>query len=141
VKQQSNQTVKISTAGIARRNEKFLVALRKPGTSIGESWEFPGGKKEHSETSQQALKREFREEFSIDIMVGDLICTDTFVNRDQEYELEVFSVRLISDAFVLREHQEVKWVSLYDLKHLPMAGSDKKIVYCLERMYLSGDLG
>ncbi len=141
MKQQTKHTVKISTAGIARRNEKFLVALRKPGTSIGESWEFPGGKKEQSETPQQALKREFREEFSIDIMVGDLICTDNFVNRDQQYELEVYSVRLISDSFVLREHQEVKWVSLYDLKHLPMAGSDKKIVHCLERLHLAGDLG
>ena len=139
MKQQSNQTVKTSTAGIARRNDKFLVALRKPGTSIGESWEFPGGKRELSESSQQALKREFREEFSIDIMVGDLICTDNFVNRDQHYELEVYSVHLISEAFVLREHQEVKWVSLYDLKHLPMASSDKKIVHYLEKMYLAGE--
>ena len=140
MKQQSNQTMKISTAGIARRNDKFLVALRKPGTSIGESWEFPGGKREISESSQQALKREFREEFSIDIMVGDLICTDSFVNRDQEYELEVYRVRLINDAFVLQEHQEVKWVSLYDLKHLPMASSDRKIVHCLEKLSLSGEL-
>lgn len=140
VKQQSNQTLKISTAGIARRNSKFLVALRKPGTSIGESWEFPGGKKESSESSQQALKREFREEFSIDITVGELICTDSFVNRNQQYELQVYKVRLMNEAFVLQEHQEVKWVSLYDLKHLPMAGSDKKIVYCLEKLDLAGEL-
>lgn len=140
MKQQSNQTVKVSTAGIARRNDKFLVALRRPGTSIGEAWEFPGGKKEYSESSQQALKREFREEFSIDIIVGELICTESFINRDQHYELQVYKVRLINEAFVLQEHQEVKWVSLYDLKHLPMASSDKKIVRCLENLYLAGEL-
>lgn len=139
MKQQSEQSVQISTAGIARRKDKYLVALRKPGSSIGESWEFPGGKKELSESSPQALKREFREEFSIDITVGELICTDSFENRDQHYELEVYSVCLINEAFVLREHQVVKWVSLHDLKHLPMAGSDKKIVRCLEKLHPSGD--
>jgi len=131
VKQRSGPIPRISTAGIARRKDKFLVALRKPGTSIGEAWEFPGGKKRDSETPQQALKREFLEEFSIDILVGEKLCSDQFVNRDQVYELSVYTVRLISDAFVLNEHQEIRWVSLNDLKHLPMADSDKKIVRCL----------
>ena len=133
MKQQSDPIPRISTAGIARRRDKFLVALRKPGTSIGESWEFPGGKKKDSETPQQALKREFLEEFSIDILVGEKLCSDQFVNRDQVYELSVYLVRLISDAFVLNEHQEIRWVSLNDLKHLPMADSDKKIVRCLSK--------
>ncbi|MDZ7795150.1 MAG: (deoxy)nucleoside triphosphate pyrophosphohydrolase [Spirochaetia bacterium] len=133
VKQQSGPTTRVSTAGIARRRDKFLVALRKPGTSIGESWEFPGGKKEDSETPQQALKREFFEEFSIDILVGEKLCSDQFVNRDQVYELSAYSVRLISDAFVLKEHQEIRWVSLDDLMHMPMADSDKKIVRCLRK--------
>lgn len=136
MKQQNNIDPRISTAGIAFRNSKFLVALRKPGTSIGESWEFPGGKKEPNETSEQALKREFLEEFSINIMVGDKICTDQFENRNQQYILEVYTVRLITDSFVLNEHQQIRWVTLYDLKHLPMAHSDRKIVKCLEKLYL-----
>ncbi|MFO7731164.1 MAG: (deoxy)nucleoside triphosphate pyrophosphohydrolase [Spirochaetia bacterium] len=136
MKQQSESIARVSTAGIARRRDKFLVALRKPGTSIGESWEFPGGKKEDAESPQQALKREFFEEFSIDILVGEKLCSDQFVNRDQVYELSVYSVRLLSDAFVLNEHQAIRWVSLDDLKHLPMADSDKKIVRCLDKLKL-----
>ncbi len=134
--QHNTHDPRISTAGIARRNSKFLVALRKPGTSIGESWEFPGGKKENSETAEQALKREFLEEFSINITVGDKICTDRFENRNQQYILEAYNIRLITDSFVLNEHQQIRWVTLYDLKHLPMAQSDKKIVNCLEKLYL-----
>ncbi len=139
MEQQYNNSSRVSTAGIARRNNKFLVALRKPGTSIGEAWEFPGGKKEHNETPEQALKREFIEEFSVNILVGEKLCTEGFVNRDQPYVLEVYSVRLITDSFVLTEHQEIRWMTLHDLKHVPMANSDKKIVYCLEKMYSSGD--
>ena len=33
-------------------------------------WEFPGGKVEPDETYREALVREFKEEFSIDIEVG-----------------------------------------------------------------------
>ena len=135
MKQHNNNSLRVSTAGIACRNNKFLVALRKPGTSIGEAWEFPGGKKKHNETPEQALKREFNEEFSVNILVGDKLCTEGFVNRDQPYVLEAYSVRLITDSFVLTEHQEIRWMSIHDLKHVPMANSDKKIVHCLEKMY------
>lgn len=64
---------RISTAGIARRGSKYLLALRKPGTSIGESWEFPGGKARFGEPPEEALKREFFEEFQIHILVGRMI--------------------------------------------------------------------
>ena len=136
--EQHNNSPRVSTAGIAYRNNKFLVALRKPGSSIGEAWEFPGGKREKNETSEQALKREFIEEFSVHILVGEKLCTEGFVNRNQPYVLEVYSVRLITDSFVLNEHQEIRWMSLHDLTHVPMANSDRKILYCLQKMYVPG---
>lgn len=131
--QQQEVTTRISTAGIARKGDKYLVALRKPGTSIGESWEFPGGKQRNSETPQEALKREYREEFSVEIVVGDSLYTDYFQNRNDQYRLEAYEVQLISESFVLREHQAIRWVHLKDLKHMPMASSDRSILRFLER--------
>lgn len=131
--EQQEGTARVSTAGIARKGDKFLVALRKPGTSIGESWEFPGGKKRESESAKQALKREFLEELSVEVVVGEKIFSDSFFNRDTEYILEAYSVKLITETFILKEHQSIKWVSLPDLKHLEMAPSDRAIVHYLER--------
>ncbi len=133
MERQHEASSRISTAGIARSGDRYLVALRKPGTSIGESWEFPGGKQMTGETPQEALKREYQEEFSVKIIVGDFICSSTFYNRDAHYRLEAYEVQLISESFVLHEHQMVRWMRLKDLKHLPMAQSDRSILHYLQK--------
>jgi len=125
----------ISTAGIAIKNNKFLLALRIPGTSIGESWEFPGGKAEEGETPSDALKREFKEELNIEIETGERICDGSFKNRGREFEIFGFLVQLMSEEFLLIDHSKTGWFSLDEMASLKMAGSDKQIVQKLKCLY------
>ena len=125
----------ISTAGIILKDNKFLLALRNPGTSIGESWEFPGGKAEESETPREALTREYKEEFNVEIKVGKRICSGTFTNRDREFEIFGYLVNLVSEELTLREHSRTGWFSLKEMTDLQMAGSDKQIVETLKCLY------
>jgi len=120
--------MRISTAGVVLRGDKVLVALRKPGTSIGESWEFPGGKVKRGEHPVEALQREFREELGIGVQVGRLIYEGSFSNRGQGYRLHAYSVKLDSEDFLLKEHQRVEWLNIRDLESLPMAESDRQIL-------------
>lgn len=122
----------ISTAGLAKKNGKYLVALRRPGTSIGEKWEFPGGKAEEDETPEEALKREFEEEFSVDIRVGELVCTGAFSNRGTDYRLQGYRIHVISESFTLKEHQKIRWCTPGELQDLPMAESDTILRRCIE---------
>ena len=125
----------ISTAGIILKNNKFLLALRNPGTSIGESWEFPGGKAEKNETPPEALKREYKEELNVEIKVGKRICGGKFTNRDREFEIFGYLVNLVSEKLTLSEHSRTEWFSLKEMTDLHMAGSDRQIVETLKCLY------
>ncbi|MCF7933661.1 MAG: NUDIX domain-containing protein [Spirochaetia bacterium] len=121
---------RISTAGVAERHGSYFVALRKAGTSIGTSWEFPGGKNREYESPQQTLIREYREEFSVDIAVGKLLFEGSFMNKGTTYRLLAFSITFLDDTpqFKLVEHQKIAWMPIHELYRIPMAESDKAIL-------------
>ncbi len=54
-------------AAILKRDNKILICQRKRGGRYALKWEFPGGKFEKNETNDQCLRRELREELSIEI--------------------------------------------------------------------------
>ena len=53
---------RVTTAGIALKDGKVLVAHRVKGGSLSEKWEFPGGKQRWGESDEMTLKREYMEE-------------------------------------------------------------------------------
>lgn len=124
--------MRVTTAGIAEKNGSFLVALRKPGSSIGERWEFPGGKVRKGESPCEALKREFFEEFRVTISVGELFCTGFFANGNNKYELQAYRIEIF-DVHTLepQEHQKVRWVPSSSLCELSFPESDTIIVNAL----------
>ena len=124
---------RISTAGVAEKHGTYFVALRKPGTSIGESWEFPGGKHRDGETPEQTLKREFHEEFNAEISVGERFFVGGFENRGTSYRLEAYRVTIHTPDAEMRfpEHQSVAWKTTAELGACRMADSDEQILAAL----------
>ena len=87
------KTIKVVAAVICDSLEnttKIFATARGYGEFKGK-WEFPGGKLEVGETSQQALIRVIQEELAVKIEVGELI--DTI-----EYDYPTF--HLIMDCFL-----------------------------------------
>ena len=121
---------RISTSGIARSKGRYFVALRKPGTSIGERWEFPGGKVKPGETPEQGLKREFQEEFNVPIRVGTRICEGEFTNKGTRYTLYAYAVEMEGVPEPV-EHQECRWVSPEEIRFLDFPESDKIVLKAL----------
>ncbi|OQY41071.1 MAG: hypothetical protein B6229_00135 [Spirochaetaceae bacterium 4572_7] len=119
-----------SVAGIIKKENKFYLGKRKPGGSIGNKWEFPGGKVEPNESLTDALVREYLEELSVNITVKDFITTKPFKHNTQEFILHAFYVDLNSYNIKMNEHTEFNWFTLDELKALgdAMADSDRLLL-------------
>lgn len=127
---------KRSIAGIAVRKGKILVAKRNEGGAIGLRWEFPGGKVEEGENDEEALRREFDEEFGIAITPLRLIGNSRFQSHSGERELAAWLVDVpLSGSLELREHSSIAWVSIEELEGLDLADSDRTLVPLLEREF------
>ena len=90
------KTVKVVAAIICddmKEKNKIFATARGYGELKG-GWEFPGGKVEPGETSQQALIREIIEELDTKIKVGELIDTVEYDYPTFHLSMDCFGLKL-----------------------------------------------
>jgi 8-oxo-dGTP diphosphatase len=124
-----------SVAGIAAEGGKFFVARRVPGGDLGGKWEFPGGKVEEGESDEEALIREFREEFGVPVSIGPFLASASFEHRGKTRILRAYRVYLESRNFTLSEHTGWDWVPPEAIAGLDFADSDRKLLPDLEKRF------
>jgi len=117
-----------SVAGVAVKDGNLFLAKRNKGGSLSEKWEFPGGKLEKNETFEHALKREFKEEFGVNIIVHSKLCSSRFTHKDRNYELSAYHITILGDTFSLREHTQIHWIPFRELSHIDLAESDRSLL-------------
>jgi 8-oxo-dGTP diphosphatase len=130
----------VSVAGIAVQRKMLFIARRVPGGDLGGKWEFPGGKVEVGESREEALIREFREEFGVAVTVGPCAASASFEHGGVVRELCAYFVTFGCFDFVLREHTAWKWADFAEIEKLDFAGSDRKLFPAL-KVYLEGKTG
>lgn len=119
------KTIRVVAAIIkaAKENgETMIFATQRGYGDFKGGWEFPGGKIEKGETSQEALKREIREELETEIVVGDLIDTIEYDYPTFHLSMDCFWAEILSGNLVLKEHEAAKWLTketLDSVKWLP----------------------
>jgi 8-oxo-dGTP diphosphatase len=124
---------KRSVAGLAIRDKKIFIAQRVPGGSLSECWEFPGGKVEGSESDEEALIREFQEEFGIDVKVGKHLASAEFEHKKILRKLNAYEVFFQSDDFHLCEHTSWRWASIDEIEQCNFADSDRKLIPSIKK--------
>jgi len=129
--------VRIVTAGLLEEKGAFLLGRKASGSQAGR-WEFPGGKTEPGEDEREALRREFREELGVDIMVNHFFMATSFMSAGQQYELHVYFVKLVSGRPRCLEHAELAWVRPEEFGQFDFAPSDAAVAQALSRTSLGG---
>jgi mutator protein MutT len=119
-----------SVAGIANHNGLFFIARRKRDNSeMSQRWEFPGGKVERGETDEQALEREFLEEFGVQIQILRFLGESAFLHRDRSRGLAAWEILFEPTKIVaFHEHSEAAWIPFEHLWNLELADSDRGLL-------------
>jgi 8-oxo-dGTP diphosphatase len=115
-----------SVAGIAVAQGKVFIARRKPGGTLGEKWEFPGGKVEPGESDEEALIREYAEELGVSIKLGLLLGSASFEHRGVHI-VNAYRVYWGDEPLSLVEHTEWRWATRAEIQALDFADSDRKL--------------
>ena len=116
------------SAGFLVKDKKVFVAQRNKNDDMGSKWEFPGGTLNGDEQYDEALIREFQEEFQIKIEVIKEIG-----GAETNYKGKVFIFAFIliegdSSKIKLIHHSDSKFVTLAELKNLDMPEADKSFI-------------
>jgi 8-oxo-dGTP diphosphatase len=108
---------------------EIFICQRRAGQPMGLKWEFPGGKVEPGETSEQALARELSEELGIDAIIGDRITTVHHTYRNGgAIEIEFFLVREYQGELVNHVFQQMLWSSIAHLPDFDFLAADLTLI-------------
>lgn len=123
----------VKVTALIRRGDKVLVARRRRAF-MGSPWELPGGMVKEGETIEECLRRDLRQQLGIEVEVGKVLCTNHCVlNCQSAMDLFLCEANYISGEFCLREHEEVRWVTIAELNQFNMPDTDRTIIMGLFR--------
>ncbi len=110
-------------------HREVFICQRRPDQAMGLKWEFPGGKVEPGETSEQALARELHEELGITATIGPRITTVLHTYRNgSSLEIEFFAVTSFAGELVNIIFQQMLWTPLPSLPDFDFLAADLTLI-------------
>ncbi len=124
------KTIKVAAAVICRDNQIF--AVQRGYGAYKDRWEFPGGKVESGETSQEALAREIQEELDTEITVGDLIETIECDYPEFHLSMDCYWCGIKNGHLSLLEAEDSRWLSRLNLYSVDWLEADLSLLRAIE---------
>ncbi|MGN0805739.1 MAG: (deoxy)nucleoside triphosphate pyrophosphohydrolase [Candidatus Coproplasma sp.] len=119
-------------AALIREGDKILICQRPKNKARGLLWEFVGGKVESGETKEQALIRECREELAITIEPQGVFMCVLHEYEDVTVRLTLFNCTISCGQPQLLEHNDLKWVTINEMRNYEFCPADEEILNKLE---------
>lgn len=109
-----------------------LAAQRSETMSLPLKWEFPGGKIEPGETSQECLRRELLEEMGISVHINWQLPECSHRYTGFTITLYPFICSIDAGEITLHEHKAIAWIAPERMNELDWAEADLPLIatYC-----------
>ena len=120
-------------AAIIQRDGAYFTPQRGYGEFEG-MWEFPGGKIEPGESSEDALKREIQEELGIDITIDEFLCTTNYDYPSFHLTMHCYICCIKEGEVELREHKAARWLRSEELGSVEWLPADKDVISRLNNL-------
>jgi len=118
-------------AGIISRGAKVLITKRLPNEHLGGYWEFPGGKLQETESLEQCVQREIKEELGLEIKVKAKIGTWSYSYPDRDCELNFFLCDILEGEPIAKKGQEWRWIDRLDLAKYKFPPANTEVIKIL----------
>jgi 8-oxo-dGTP diphosphatase len=116
-------------AGLIYRDGRLLVCQRRGDGAFPLKWEFPGGKVEKGETDIGALKRELREELTIEVRAAALIYQQSHLYPSgPAVSLRFYAVDDFEGVAQNLIFETIAWVTLPELEQIDFLEGDRPFV-------------
>jgi len=121
--------VKVAVGIITRNRDEVLICQRKPDLPYPLKWEFPGGKVDDGETTEECLLRELCEELGIEAVVGKLFHTQEYAYPDSgTFKLFYYIVGSYSGDMVNKVFESYGWVPISKLLNYDILEGNKEVI-------------
>ncbi|MCJ8343210.1 MAG: (deoxy)nucleoside triphosphate pyrophosphohydrolase [Cetobacterium sp.] len=123
------KVLKVIGGVIENSKKEILCTLRPENKSLGNMWEFPGGKIEKGETLEEGLKRELLEELNIKVKN-----IEYYTNSIMEYDNIIIDLTCYKceiedeNSLELLEHKAYVWLERENLNSLKWVPTDISIM-------------
>ena len=112
-------------AALIEKDGKYLIARRSTGSSdVLGKWEFPGGKVEQEETEENAIEREIKEEFEMNIKAIKFLVNNVCEYPTKTIDLRLYECKHLSGEFNLHDHSEYLFVDKEDIVNYDLCPAD-----------------
>ncbi len=116
-------------AGLIIGDRRVLACQRSEEAVFPLKWEFPGGKVEHGETDDSALRRELREELGIRVQEMQQVFQQRHIYPSgPAVTLRFFTVLAYDGVLQNLVFRRIMWASLADLKRLDFLEGDQPLI-------------
>lgn len=120
------KTINVVAAIIIKDNKIF--ATQRGYGEFKDGWEFPGGKVEQGEATENAIVREIKEELDTVIEVKEYFDTVEYDYPNFHLSMKCYICAVVSGKLDLLEHEAAKWLDKDSLDSVAWLPADLGLV-------------